>query len=220
MFFKFLKYLFRFFLVLVLFMIIINVIVIYGTKDKIFTTYSSDYFDNVDCILILGAGIYGNYPTLMLKSRLDDGLVLYKINNKKILVSGDHVSDSHDEVSVMKDYLIGHGVPSQEVLMDHFGISTYDSLYRAKEIYQVKSVVIVTQKYHLYRSLYVASSLGLEAYGYYDVDASFSNQFVRDVREFFARVKDFFKSIINPEAIYLGDSIPIDSNGDVTNGDY
>ena len=80
-------------------------------------------------------------------------------------MSGDHGRVSYDEVNTMKDYAINDGIPSDDIFMDHAGFSTYDSMYRAKEIFGVKKIVIVSQKYHLTRALYIAKKLGIEAYG-------------------------------------------------------
>ena len=199
-------------------MILINVLVIFNTKNKILTESSIKEIKDIDCILILGAGIWGNYPTPMLEDRLQTGISLYENEiSPKILVSGDHIREDHDEVNVMKDYLVGHHIPSQDVFMDHAGISTYDSIYRAKEIFEAKKIVIVTQKYHLYRALYIAKQLDLEAYGMASDPRSYDGQEMREIREILARIKDFFKSFLKPKSTYLGETIPITGNGDITN---
>ena len=117
----------------------------------------------------------------------------------------------------MNQVAIDAGIPSSDVVMDHAGFSTYESIYRAKEIFGAEKVIIVTQEYHLYRALYIAEKLGLEAYG---VDAdyhSYRGQITRDVREILARCKDFASIIFKPEPTYLGEKIPISGNGDLTN---
>ena len=101
--------------------------------------------------------------------------------------------------------------------MDHAGISTYDSIYRVKNIFRAKRVVIVTQEYHLYRALYIAKSLGLESYGVSADTTRYSGQFIRDIREVLARDKDFVKTIFKPESKYLGEVIPVSADGDITN---
>lgn len=218
MIFKIGKYFFRILLLFIIILIGINYFVIFSTKDKIITDLSNKKIKNIDCILILGAGIKGNYPTPMLEDRLQKGISLYNNNiSPKILVSGDHLQENHDEVGVMKDYLVGHKIPSQDVFMDHAGISTYDSIYRTKEIFKVKKVVIVTQQYHLYRALYIAKQLDLDAYGIAPENKNYNGQFLREVREFLARIKDFTKTILKPTSSYLGVPIPINGNGDITN---
>ena len=122
---------------------------------------TADLDDGYDCILILGAGVRDDgSPTLMLADRLDQGLALYQQGAApKIIVSGDHGSSGYDEVNTMKAYLVERGIPSEDVFMDHAGFSTYDSLYRARDIFQAQKLIIVTQKYHLYRALYIADCL-------------------------------------------------------------
>ena len=117
----------------------------------------------------------------------------------------------------MKRFAIEKNVKSEDIFMDHAGFSTYDSMYRAKDVFEAKKIVIVTQKYHMYRALYVAEQLGIEAYGVNSDPQTYSEQFIRDIREVLARDKDWFKCIIKPEPTYLGDTIPVSGNGDMTN---
>ena len=103
------------------------------------------------------------------------------------------------------------------IFMDHAGISTYDSIYRAKEIFQAEKIIIVTQEYHLYRALYISESLGIEAYGVPADPVIYAGQELREIREIVARTKDFVKCIIKPPASILGDVIPVSGDGNVTN---
>lgn len=205
-------------------MLSINFYVVNKTKSKIVTEKQAKELENVDCILVLGAGIWGDKPSPMLEDRLLQGITLY--NNQtssKIIMSGDHGKEEYDEVNVMKDFAIEKGVKSEDIFMDHAGFSTYDSVYRAKEIFKAQKIIIVTQKYHLHRALYVAEKLGIEAYGVASDPREYRGQAVRELREVLARDKDFFKCIIKPEPTYLGDTIPVSGNGDATNdkkGDF
>lgn len=205
-------------------MLSINFYVVNKTKSKIVTEKQAKELENVDCILVLGAGIWGDKPSPMLEDRLLQGITLY--NNQtssKIIMSGDHGKEEYDEVNVMKDFAIEKGVKSEDIFMDHAGFSTYDSVYRAKEIFKAQKIIIVTQKYHLHRALYVAEKLGIEAYGVASDPRKYRGQVVRELREVLARDKDFFKCIIKPEPTYLGDTIPVSGNGDATNdkkGDF
>jgi vancomycin permeability regulator SanA len=101
--------------------------------------------------------------------------------------------------------------------MDHAGFSTYESLYRARDIFKVKKVIIVTQKYHLSRALYVAQNLGLEAYGVASDPRQYAGQNYREIREVLARIKDFFYVLAKPKPTFLGEAIPVSGNGDLTN---
>lgn len=173
---------------------------------------------NADCILILGAGVWQNSPSPMLEDRLNEGIMLYKKGaSKKILMSGDHSTADYDEVNVMKKFAIDKDINSEDVFMDHAGLSTYDSIYRAKEIFKAKKIIIVTQEYHLYRALYIAQSLGIEAYGVKSNPREYAGQIMRDLREVVARGKDFVVCIFKPTSKFLGDVISITGNGDITN---
>ena len=154
----------------------------------------------------------------MLEDRLLEGIKLYQNNvSDKIIMSGDHGRKAYDEVNIMKKFAIEKGIPSEDIFMDHAGFSTYESIYRAKEILQAKKIVIVTQKYHLYRALYIANKLGLEAYGVGADPRQYTGATNREIREILARDKDFIKCIFKPKPKYLGDIIPVSGNGDVTN---
>lgn len=171
-----------------------------------------------DCILVLGCKVNGNYPSHMLEDRLSLAIELYqKGAANKIIMSGDHGREEYDEVNVMKNYAINHGVPSEDIFMDHAGFSTYESMYRAKEIFKVKKMLIVTQDYHLPRAIYNATAMGIEANGTYHKPREYAGQLYRDIREILARNKDFIFCIFKPEPTYLGDAIPIWNSGDKTN---
>ena len=101
--------------------------------------------------------------------------------------------------------------------MDHAGISTYDSVYRAKKIFEANKILLVTQKYHLYRALYIAKAFNMDAIGISADRQIYYGQLSRDIREIAARVKDFIKCIYKPTSKYLGEVISIKGNGDQTN---
>ena len=196
----------------------INIYVRLSTKNQIIEEDKYSNLSDIDCIIILGAGIWGDKPSPMLEDRLLEGIKLYQNGvSDKIIMSGDHGRKEYDEVNIMKEYAIEKGIPSENIFMDHAGFSTYESICRAKDIFQAKKVVIVTQKYHLYRALYIANKLGLEAYGVGADPRQYVGAFNREVREILARDKDFIKCIFKPEPTYLGDIIPVSGNGDVTN---
>lgn len=197
----------------------INLYVKKSAEKKIVSEDNDELPDDIDCILVLGAGIRSdNSPSLMLKERLDSGISLYKTGKApKLLMSGDHGKTSYNEVQVMKDIAIGSGIPSSDVFMDHAGFSTYDSIYRAKEIFQAEKIIIVSQEYHLYRALYLADRLGLQAYGVASDTRRYNGQTLRDFREVLARNKDFLTAIVKPHSVYLGEAIPVNGDGNITN---
>lgn len=180
--------------------------------------YDMQAFD-ADCILILGAGVWANnQPSPMLTDRLEEGIRLYKEGiSEKIIVSGDHGRVDYDEVNVMKKYLIDAGIPSENIFMDHAGFSTYESMYRAKEIFGTQKIVLVTQEYHMYRALFICNSLGIEALGSPADPRVYAGAFMRNVREWIARDKDIFYCLFRVKPTYLGDTIDLCSSGDVTN---
>ena len=171
-----------------------------------------------DCILVLGCGARGGVASPMLTDRLLRGIELYEAGAApKLLMSGDHGQKEYDEVNVMKDFAVEAGVPSSDVFMDHAGFSTYESMVRAQQVFQVQRVLIVTQGYHLSRAVYDARRLGLEADGVAADLRSYTGQTVRDLREILARDKDILWSLLRPAPTYLGDAIPISGDGDQTN---
>ena len=134
--FKILNILLIIVLISIIITIIINYYIINTSKKRILKEEDYSKLNNIDCILILGAGIWGDKPSPMLQDRLDEGIKLYKKGlSSKIIMSGDHGKEEYDEVNVMKSYAIEKGVPSKDIFMDHAGFSTYESVYRSKEVF-------------------------------------------------------------------------------------
>ena len=199
---KIFKYILIVLIVIILVPVIINFYVILSTKNRI-VSGDSELLTDIDYIVILGAGIRRGKPSPMLEDRLKTGISLYNNDiSNKILITGDHMKDDYDEVTVMKNYLLEHGIPEEDIITDNYGISTYDSIYRVKNVYKSNKVVIVSQRYHLYRALFLSDNLDLESYG---VEANlryYYGQWYREIREILARNKDFIKGIIKPKAVY------------------
>lgn len=197
----------------------INIAVCAAVRSRILAPETA-YYSGADCILILGAGVRDDgSPSHMLEDRLLTGIDLYQSGQcKTLLMSGDHGREEYDEVNCMKDYAVNAGVLTEDIFMDHAGFSTYESLYRAREVFGAKKIVIVTQKYHLYRALYVADALGLDAVGVPADLRTYYGQSMRETRELAARVKDWLYTIIKPLPTYLGDPIDLTGDGSVTNG--
>ena len=197
----------------------INGYVVLRTQGQIISVQEAAKLEGVDCILVLGCRVYEDgTPSHMLEDRLRRSVELYEVGAApKMLMSGDHGQQEYDEVNAMKRYAVEAGIASSDVFMDHAGFSTYESLYRAKEIFGAKKVIIVTQQYHLHRALYIARRLGLEAWGVASDYRGYAGQILRDVREILARNKDFVTGIFLPEPTYLGEKIPLTGDGDVTN---
>ncbi len=196
----------------------VNVYMYNNAKGRILTA-DALAGENYDCVLVLGAGVRNDgTPSHMLEDRLKTGLSLYDAGAaQKLLMTGDHGRVEYNEVGVMKDFATERGIPSEDVFMDHAGFSTYESLYRARDVFAAKRIIIVTQEYHLYRALYIADRLGIEAVGVSADLRPYSGQSVYNLREAAARTKDFLNCLAMPKPTYLGDVIPVHGDGNLTN---
>lgn len=183
-------------LILVLIGACINLYIVHTGGKQIYTVEQMRG-SKADCILVLGAGLKPDgSPSDMLRDRLAFACDLWEEGvSDTVLVSGDRASESYDEVTAMKNYLLAHGVPEEAILEDPKGYSTSESLKRAKDVFGYENVVVVTQRYHLYRALYIAQKTGLDAKGVNSDPYTYRGQVLRDIREFAARIKDFFKFI-------------------------
>jgi len=214
-------------LAIILFLVIAGILTVFGVnayvkyigEKNIITPDKAVKMKDIDCIVVLGCQVKDDgKPSSMLSDRLQRGIELYKQGSTpKIIMSGDHGTKTYDEVNTMKQVAIEAGVESGDIFMDHAGFSTYESIYRAKEIFEADKIIVVTQKYHLYRALYIAQMLGIKAYGVSSDYRTYWGQSNREAREILARCKDFAKTIFKPEPTYLGEVIPVSGNGDMTN---
>jgi len=178
-----------------------------------------DQAPEADAILVLGAYVFPDGTVSdVLNDRLAVGYELYQQGKApKIIVSGDHGRKDYDEVNAMKDFLSSKKVPNEDVFMDHAGFSTYESIYRARDIFQVKKLIIVTQEYHLMRAVFIARELGLEAYGVTSDKRNYVYAAQYELREIAARNKDFFLAkVLKPEPTFLGEEIPVSGDGRAT----
>ena len=191
-------------------------------QERMLSVDEAAQLEDVDCIIVLGCYVNDDGTlSAMLHDRIKRGLELYNADAApKIIMSGDHGRVSYDEVNAMKEYAVENGVPSGDVFMDHAGFSTYETMYRARDVFDAQKVVIVTQEYHLYRAVYIAKQLGLDAYGVSSDYRSYAGQTSRDLREVLARCKDFAMCIFEPNPTFLGEVIPVSGNGDLTNDKY
>lgn len=190
-----------------------------STASQILSPEAAAQLNDVDCILVLGCYVHNSgRPSDMLADRLRRGVELYKSGAApKLLMSGDHGREGYNEVKAMKLEAMDEGISSEDIFMDHAGFSTYESIFRARDVFAAEKIIIVTQEYHLYRALYVANALGLEAYGVASDYHTYVGQVNREVREILARNKDFVTSIFKPYPTYLGKVIPVNGDGNLTN---
>ncbi len=190
-----------------------------SAADRILTADEAARLTDVDCILVLGCYVsQSGVPSAMLHDRLTVGCKLYHLGAApKMLMSGDHGRSDYNEVSAMKQFALTDGIPSTDVFMDHAGFSTYESMYRARDVFEADRIIIVTQEYHLYRALYIAEQLGIDAYGVAADLRTYSNPLYHETRETLARCKDVAFTLLQPEPTFLGEAIPVSGDGDLTN---
>ena len=183
------------------FVIVSNLIVTGQTSSLVIFSEETAGTGDFDCILVLGCKVKADgTPSDMLNDRCVVGAELYLDGAAPvILMSGDHQSDDYNEVAAMKKVAIDEGVPENAIVLDDLGLSTYESVFRAKNVFGFNKILIVTQDYHLPRALFIAKQLGLDACGVASNPRSYTNQFFRNVREIFARSKDFIKALVQPE---------------------
>jgi SanA protein len=198
---------------------IINLGMIHATRSYI--------YDDIDAvpyrtaILVLGSQIRGTKLSPVLQDRVEAGISLME-NSKgeKLLLSGDHGQRYYDEVNAMRLYVLANApaIREEDIFMDHAGFSTWDSMYRARDVFEVKDLLIVTQQFHISRAVCMARSLGLDAVGYGVNQDRFSGRSLRSwrFREYLARVKAFYSIMTRPKPRYLGEKIPISGDGRAT----
>ncbi len=162
-------------------------------------------------VMVLGAKVYtDDKMSSILLDRVQTALEIYKAGKaQKILLSGDHGTKTYDEVNTMKDYLLDHGVLAQDIFLDHAGFDTYDSFYRARDVFEVKSMIVVTQAFHMSRAVYIGNSLGVDTVGFVADKQRYQSEFMNNFRESFARVKAFFDVKFHALPKFLGPKIPI-----------
>ena len=191
--------------------LVLPIYVKYTVKDEIYN--QSINIPRKEFAIVLGAGVKKNgQPGSFLKQRLDDSVNLYnKGIIKKVLVSGDNGEKSYDEISAMNQYLVNAGIPQNKIFGDYAGFDTYSTMSRASKVFGIKEAVIVTQKFHLNRSVYLAQQKGIKAVGY---SSSSKGQRKYFAREWFATIKSFFDCVIARKPKFLGKKV---NTNDVTN---
>jgi len=177
----------------------VNFYIIGSSKPNTLTAEQTKELTDVDCVLVLGCGIRADgTPSHMLYERLKQGAnVMTESGCKALLLSGDNSGESYNELAVMKEYSLKNGIDSDKIIIDDFGFSTYESIYNAREKFGAKKIIIITQSYHLPRALYIAKSLGVEAYGVAAWLPFYPAQIIWSGREVLARNKDFLKCMVD-----------------------
>lgn len=208
--------------------LILTIFFIAGINIYICQSVSSYIYDNPDdipekyTVIVPGAAVVGNKSvSFVLRDRIEGAMTLIDSGKcQKFLVSGDHGTKEYDEVNASRKYVLNmHNIDESIIFMDHAGFSTYETMYRARDVFCVEDCCIVTQKFHVYRAVYIARKMGLNAVGYIAPEI---NEFGKkshltwEVREVLARVKAFFDLLFQTKPTYLGDQIPITGDGHTT----
>ena len=168
-----------------------------------------------DAIIVLGAQVLNNsYPSVMLQDRLDSSVELYQAGfSDRILVTGDHREDNYNEVRVMGRYLLEQGIPDEVIFMDHYGLDTYDSIYRSHHVFEIEKAIVVTQTFHLQRALYIARSLDFDYHGYASDARNYQSSTYTFLREYGARLKAVYEVKSDALPTRLDPVMPISGDG-------
>lgn len=193
------------FALIFLFVLIININIVSQTNNQIYSIDELNQLPNeYDCILVLGAGVKTDgTPTPMLRDRLLT--TIHAHNNQPnipIILSGDSEDSSYTETITMKTFLTSNGISENIIICDGYGLSTYESIWRVKNVYGYNKILIVSQKYHLHRAIYIANEFGMTACGVDGALTTYKKQPLYSFREYFARIKDVFYSEMRPNPKY------------------
>lgn len=202
--------------VLLLFVLLANTVVVSTGSDYAYVEVQD--VPESQAALILGARVFDDGRlSKMMQDRADSALELYETGKVgRLIMSGDHGTTTYDEVNTVKDYLLEKGVKPEDLFLDHAGFDTYDSLYRARDIFGVKSLIVVTQKFHLSRALYIGRSLGMEVYGYAADRREYQGMFWNELRESLARSKALLDVMSGAKPKFLGEMIPIEGDSSLS----
>ena len=198
-------------------LLVVNVVVLRGGRAA---PRPGDEERAPDCALVLGARVYEDgTPSPVLRDRLDEGITLYQEKRvSRILVSGDHAGPTYDEPNAMRTYLESNGIPREVIFMDHAGLDTYSSMWRAKHVFGASRVVVVTQQFHLPRAVWLARSVGLKAEGRAADRRSYRGIAWQELREVGSRTKAFFDVAMHRRPRFAGPAIDLEGGGSITAG--
>ncbi len=196
-----------------------NLVITRSTHEYI--AASPEDAPHAQCAIVLGARVFSDGTLYaMTADRLEVAIQLYELGKvDKLLISGDHGTVAYDEVNAMLKYAVERGVPDEDVFTDHAGFDTYDTMYRARDVFMVRSAIVVTQSYHLSRAVYTARELGLDAVGVSADLRPYLHPLRGEAREILARVNAVIQlHMTEPGPKFLGPQIPITGDGAATRG--
>jgi len=210
---KFFKFFVNIFLLAVVLFFAVNFFIYIKSKPYIYNEISEAPNAKAEVAIIPGAAVLSNNDlSPILKDRVDTAIKLYELKKvSKIIVSGDNSTVGYNEVNPVRIYLLNKGVLDQDIFLDHAGFNTYSTMYRARDVFKVSSALVVTQSFHLPRSVFLARELGINAHG---VNADAGHILFKNyARETFANVKVVLDLILKTKPKYLGAEIPITGDG-------
>jgi SanA protein len=210
---QFFKFCAAIFLLAVISIFAVNFFIYIKSKPYIYNNISEAPNATAEVAIIPGAAVLSNNDlSPILKDRVDMAIKLYELKKvSKIIVSGDNSTIGYNEVNPVRIYLLNKGVPDKDIFLDHAGFNTYSTMYRARDVFKVSSALVVTQSFHLPRSVFLARELGIDAHG---VNADAGHILFKNyIREAFANVKAALDLILKTKPKYLGAEIPITGDG-------
>lgn len=193
---------------------------IWGLHIYILQTTNSRIFENITevpsfhTVIILGASVHADGKlSPILRDRVDTGLQLYSSGKaKRFLLSGDNRSSDYDEVNAMRNYLLDRGVPDEHIFIDPAGIDTYDSMYRSRAVFKIYDAIVVTQEFHLPRTMFIATNLGFNYYGYPAISKNYQTESALRRREKLANFKALFEILSHQVPVGMEEAIPVTGN--------
>lgn len=198
-----------------------NIVTVGATRGQVGTVASlADEFagEPADAVVALGASVYADgTPSDILADRLEVAVDLYKAGAARaIIVSGDNRDSHYNESDAMKAYCVALGVPSEDVYVDHGGNTTYESMYRARHVFGAERIIVATQAYHLYRAMFTADCLGMDAWGVACDKGAYDDQTAYSLREVMARTKDFYAALLRLPVNVGDETVSLEASGDLT----
>ncbi|WP_437371433.1 SanA/YdcF family protein [Maribacter litoralis] len=197
-------------ILLVLIIFACNIIISSTANGKTFTDISSTPKNRVGLVLGTSNKLTNGSPNPYYTYRIDATKALYNAGKIEfILVSGDNGSIYYNEPDTFKKDLVKAGIPEHVIFLDYAGFRTLDSMFRAKFIFGLDHVTVISQKFHNERAIYIAKQKGLNAIGFNAQDVSTSQGLKVQLREYLARVKVFIDMLLNTQPKFYGTTVEI-----------
>jgi SanA protein len=194
------------FLIPLLALLICNYLINSFAEGKTYSSTSQIPKNKVGLILGTSKKIIGGQPNPYYENRISATVTLYTADKIDfVLVSGDNGSIYYNEPTTMKKDLVAKGIPEEHIFLDYAGFRTLDSMVRAKEVFGLTEVTIISQKFHNERAIYIAEKKGLKAIGFNATDIALESGLRVQFREYFARVKVFLDLALKVQPRFYGD---------------